>query len=83
MDRHAFQARDDNAFCHCEKQRDAAIHRVSRDGLHVKKPVAAHRFAVLETKLPFGVSVVTIQEDHSGPLLQVGLLAFRAVGQPH
>ena len=34
VDRHAFQARDDNTLCHCEEgasASDAAIHRVPKD----------------------------------------------------
>jgi hypothetical protein len=31
VDRHGLRPRDDNTLCHCEEQRDAAIHRVSRD----------------------------------------------------
>jgi len=29
--RHGLRPRDDNTLCHCEEQRDAAIHRVSSD----------------------------------------------------
>ena len=41
MDRHGLQARNDNQLCHCEEQRDAAIHRVLRDayGDAVRLPV--------------------------------------------
>ena len=31
VDRHGLRPRDDKALCHCEEQRDAAIHRVSKD----------------------------------------------------